>query len=165
MEYFRIKNWDRYQHKDAIRHGRMPWVKFYTSILMDQKMQNLSPSEFGLWARLVLLVGEIGNKVPLDQRYLRACLAPAHFPKRLDLSFMRSLDLIEDWTAGLDIDEDKTKTQTKTFARTSAPKKQPTNYQDFHKKTGWVNPAQARLANNMEVAKRAMERTKDEPAK
>src|SRR3954468_13121101 len=102
MEYFRIRNWEKYQHRDATRNKGMPWIKFYTSALNDHKLSQLSPSEFGIWARLMLLTGEIGNFIPLDLPWLRPRLAPVKFHKALDLGFMFELGLIEKIPASLD---------------------------------------------------------------
>lgn len=121
MEYFRIKNWEKYQHRDATRNKGMPWIKFYTSALSDYKMRQLSPCQFGLWSRLVLLVGEIGNYVPLDQRYLRTSLAPVNFRKPLDLGFMFELGLIEKIDASLDQTRPERPDQSMAPARELGP--------------------------------------------
>jgi hypothetical protein len=148
MEYFRIKNWDKYQHRDATRNGPMPWIKLYVSALHDHKSKKMSPSQFGLWCRLLLITGELGNKIPLDPPFLRSSLAPLNFRHRLDLQFMWDLGLIEKWSAGLDEDKTKTKTQTKTLVKPKI---------EVSKKSGWQNPAQERLENNLRVAKILME--------
>lgn len=153
MEYFRIKNWEKYQHRDASRYGRMPWIKLHTSMLTDQKIYNMTPLEGWTWVNLLLLTGEIGNKIPLDVPWLRARLPLARSHKALDLAYLWKLGLIEEWTAGLDLEQTKTKTKT-LHAGASAPAQNPPKKYDPHpksppKKSGWVNPAQARLENNL----------------
>lgn len=171
MEYFRIKNWNRYQHRDATRNGHMPWVKLYTNILRDEKMMQMTAYQFAIWVQLIALAGEKCNRLPLDQRTLRALMLPDRARKKLKLQFLWDLDLIELWScqpeASLDKDKDKD-SKTKTFARGARqPKSDYVNLKigSEVKRTGWVNPAQERLRNNMEVAKRAMERSSNEPTK
>ena len=159
MEYFRIKNWDKYQHRDATRNGRMPWFKVYCDILDDPKICSLSPPEMGILVRTWALAGALNNKIPLDRPYLRPRLAPVKYKKALDLQFMWDLDIIEAWTASLDTDIDKTKTKTYTAPAARQPKTSYVN-QKSEQKTGWKNPSQERLENNLKVAERAIERGK-----
>lgn len=144
MEYFRIKNWDKYQHRDATRNGRMPWFKVYCDILDDPKLCSLSPPQMGILVRTWALAAALSNKIPLDRPYLRPRLAPVKYKKALDLQFMWDLGLIEKWDASLDIDIDKTKTKTKTAAG-----QPPTNPP---LKNTYKTPSQIRMENNIRIA-------------
>lgn len=140
----------------------MPWFKLYASILDDDKMHSLSPHNIGIWVRVCAMCARTGNKVPLDRAYLAPRLRPHGFKKAVSIDFMWDLGLIEKWSASTD----KRRGEEIRGEEILAKKKSP-NYvnQNEPRKSGWVNPAQERLRNNLEVARRVIERHKNESDK
>lgn len=124
--YFRIKNWDKYQHRDHKKY--MPWIKFYVSQLDDEITSNLSLEDFGFWSRLLLHCSKISNRLSIDYRLLSKNLGIYHVKsvkKKMDL--LESLGLVERYlhntergatapTPRLDIDREK-----KESSRRAAP--------------------------------------------
>jgi hypothetical protein len=90
MKYFRIKNWDKYQHRD--HQKTMPWIKLYQNILDDPKMFDLSCHKVGVWCKLMLLCARVGNELSASQPYLRSKL---NCSKPVDLALFEELGLIE----------------------------------------------------------------------
>lgn len=97
MEYFRIKNWEKYQHPDCKRYKNgLPWVKLYTDIIVDEKTRRLSTNMRLTWLLLIAYSGKTSNKLAHNSSFLRQVLGLKQKPN-LDVLF--ELDLIEPWTA------------------------------------------------------------------
>jgi len=90
MRYFRIKNWEKYQHRDHKKS--MPWIKLHTCILEDPKMFELSPYQFGVWCKLMLLCARVGNELSTNQSYLKSMLG---LSKPFKMSLFEDMGLIE----------------------------------------------------------------------
>lgn len=95
MKYFRIKNWEKYQHRDHKKS--MPWIKLYQSILDDPKMIKLSTYNLGVWCKLMLSCARVDNELIPDQFYLKSRL---NLKRPVDLALFASLGLIEFYERG-----------------------------------------------------------------
>lgn len=90
LEYFRIRNWEKYQHRDHKKS--MPWIKVHVSLLDDPKMFKLTPYQIGVWFKLMLLCARLENELSTSQHWLRSKL---DLKKPVDLALFASLGLIE----------------------------------------------------------------------
>lgn len=97
MKYFRIKNWDKYQHRDTSRfHGPMKWIKLHTTILNDDKMFGLSTHDRLTWVLLLLLAGRTLNRLARDSAWIKHEL---HLKWEPNLALFEELGFIEDCVA------------------------------------------------------------------
>jgi hypothetical protein len=90
MEYFRVTNWDQYQHyKD-----RDPtWIKLYARLLDDYAFATLPDN--GKWhlIGIFLLASKQGNRIPGDPRWVRKKIAAR---TRVDLESLLEAGFIEE---------------------------------------------------------------------
>jgi hypothetical protein len=90
MEFFRVTNWDQYQHyKD-----RDPtWIKLYARLLDDYAFATLPDN--GKWhlIGIFLLASKQGNRIPGDPRWVRKKIAAR---TRVDLEALRCAGFIEE---------------------------------------------------------------------
>lgn len=56
MQYFRIKNYSKYQHFK--NRGSVPWIKVYRAILRDYEFCQLTDIQKGHWLMILLLASE-----------------------------------------------------------------------------------------------------------
>lgn len=67
MDFFRIKNWERFQH---YKERNPPWIKFHTVVLDDPQIYALSEPQrchlFQIW----LLAARTGNLIPYDPDFV-----------------------------------------------------------------------------------------------
>lgn len=68
MEYFRVRNWDRFQH---YRKRNPPWIKLYTELLDDYEFACLSDASKLLAFCIFMLAARSSNKIPLDPDWIR----------------------------------------------------------------------------------------------
>ena len=98
MKYFRIKNWDKYQ-SDPVKkkNGRSRFNEFYihTDILDDPKTYNMTALQFMVWIKLLAIARQLGNKIPLDRRWLAVRTGTNRAKARLNLDYLWDLGLIE----------------------------------------------------------------------
>lgn len=93
MKYFRIKNWEKYQHKDTKRfRGPMKWIRFETSIIDDYKTRTMNTHDRLTWMLLLALAGRTCNRVASSPDFLRSILG---LRKKPNLRLFEELDLIE----------------------------------------------------------------------
>lgn len=92
MEYFRVTNWDHYQHYSK---RNPPWIKLYTSLLDDFAFLSLTESTRLLAFNLLMLAAKTGNKMPISPPWLMTRLALSE--ANLDALF--EYGLIEKWSA------------------------------------------------------------------
>jgi hypothetical protein len=71
MEFFRVKNYDKYQQ---FKRERPPWIKFYCSTLRDPTIADLSLKARAVYFELLLLAAELQNKIPLSTTYIQQSL-------------------------------------------------------------------------------------------
>jgi hypothetical protein len=90
MEFFRVTNWDQYQHyKD-----RDPtWIKLYARLLDDYAFATLPDN--GKWhlIGIFLLASKQGNRIPGDPRWVRKKIAAR---TRVDLETLLAAGFIEE---------------------------------------------------------------------
>lgn len=170
MEYFRIKNWEKYQHRDAIRgHGSMSWIRVQVDILDDPKLFHLSEHDRLTWILLLLYSGRTRNRLKRDSAYIKHQLHLKWLP---NLALFEELGLIETFDASsLPADcqpreEKRTAEQEKrgpaaqhmTSEKTTAkPEYFPPQKQTFKPSSFRENPAERRLKNNLSAARSLMD--------
>ncbi len=93
VQYFRIKNWEHYQHRDHKKSW--PWIKLYVSLLDDEKFNYLSENYQLFWIKLLMLSGRNGNEFVWDSKRLRKLL---HTNSYIKLEKFEELQLIEKYT-------------------------------------------------------------------
>lgn len=90
LQYFRIKNWEKYQSRDHKKS--MPWFKLYTGVFDDAKIMNLGDNHKLVWIGLLISAAQGGNELPWSSRRLRSKLGFSCF---VNLDLFESLGLIE----------------------------------------------------------------------
>jgi hypothetical protein len=90
MEFFRVTNWDQYQHyKD-----RDPsWIKLYARLLDDYAFAALPDNSKWHLIGIFLLASKQGNRIPGDPRWVRKKIAAR---TRLDLDALLAAGFIEE---------------------------------------------------------------------
>lgn len=68
MEYFRVKNWERFQH---YKRRNPPWIKLYTHLLDDYEFGSLGDASKLLALFILMLAAKANNKLPLDPHWLQ----------------------------------------------------------------------------------------------
>lgn len=62
--YLSVRNWERYQHRDALRRkGPMLFIRMHTALLDDPDFDALTPVQQLLWVKLLLLAGLTANVI------------------------------------------------------------------------------------------------------
>lgn len=93
MDYFKIKNWEKYQDKKLHSCvGGAPYVRLYTNILDDPKICSLTSEQRLTWVLLMALSGRVGVLLRFDSGWVKARLGLKKVP---DLALFESLGLIE----------------------------------------------------------------------
>lgn len=90
MDYFRVANWDQYQHyKD-----RDPeWIKLYARLLDNYAFAVLPDACKWHLIGIFLLASKQGNRIPADARWVKKKIAAR---ARIDLNALLSAGFIED---------------------------------------------------------------------
>ncbi len=90
MEFFRVTNWDQYQHyKD-----RDPtWIKLYARLLDDYGFATLPDNSKWHLIGIFLLASKQGNRIPGDPRWVRKKIAAR---TRVDLEALLAAGFIEE---------------------------------------------------------------------
>lgn len=90
MEFFRVTNWDQYQHyKD-----RDPaWIKLYARLLDSYGFAALPDNTKWHLIGIFLLASKQGNRIPGDPRWVRKKIAAR---TRVDLEALRACGFIEE---------------------------------------------------------------------
>jgi hypothetical protein len=88
MDFFRVTNWDQYQHyKD-----RDPtWIKLYARLLDDYEFATLPDNSKWHLIGIFLLASKQGNRIPGDPRWVRKKIAAR---TRVDLEALRCAGFI-----------------------------------------------------------------------
>jgi hypothetical protein len=69
--YIYVKNWDRFQHPDAVRSSHMPWLKLHTDLLGNDAWLSLSMADRVLLQGLWMLAARYGNgRCNADQAWI-----------------------------------------------------------------------------------------------
>ena len=90
MDFFRVTNWDQYQHyKD-----RDPtWIKLYARLLDDYEFASLPDNTKWHLIGIFLLASKQGNRIPGDPRWVRKKIAAR---TRVDLESLVAAGFIEE---------------------------------------------------------------------
>ena len=67
MEYFKIKNWDKWQTYRKDR-GQPPWIKLHRCIMRDPEWVLLSDAERGQLISLWLLAADRGGEIQIESK-------------------------------------------------------------------------------------------------
>jgi len=67
MEYFKIKNFEKYQH---YKNRRPPWIKLYNDLLDDYEYCQLPDASKSHLAAIMLLASRYDNKIPYDEKWI-----------------------------------------------------------------------------------------------
>lgn len=93
IKYFRIKNWEKYQHPDCLRgNGPMKWVRIETAIFDDPKYWSLNAHQKHTWLSILLVAGKFRNRVPNNCKLLADIMHTVRLP---NIDFMWDMGLIE----------------------------------------------------------------------
>lgn len=95
MEYFRIKNWDKYQEKKTKEGSEFHYVKLHIKMLDDPQVMRMSAHEFACWVKLLMYARRFDNKIPQDPRWIRARIGFPASHRRVDLAYLWDLGLLE----------------------------------------------------------------------
>ena len=76
MEYFRVRNWEQFQH---YKKRNPPWIKLYTHLLDDYEYGSLTDASKLLALSILMLAAKTGNKLPMNIEWIqkRAVLVQA----------------------------------------------------------------------------------------
>ncbi len=116
MQYFRIKNWDKYQKPKRNQVGQMDYLCLYTSTLDDPKIAQMSLNQFALWVRLLLVARRVDNKLSSNEAWLRLRVGSPGTHRRLNLQFLWDLGLLE----AISIDPEERRGEDKRGEETNA---------------------------------------------
>jgi len=71
MEYFKVKNWDEFQH---YKDRNPPWIKLHSCLLTDYDFSCLQDASKLQLMLIWLLASQTENKIPADPEYLKKIL-------------------------------------------------------------------------------------------
>lgn len=96
-EFFRIKNWDKYQKDPYKKKEGIRFSRFFldTDILDDPKTVNMTALEFMIWIKLLAIARQLGNKIPNDRGWLAVRTGVFRLKQRLNLAYLWHLGLLE----------------------------------------------------------------------
>lgn len=89
MKYAKIVEWEVYQH---YKHRNPPWIKLHRDLLTSRTWVSLNDSGRVLAVACMLLAAQTGNKIPIDEKYLRRV---AYLEGALDLEPLLKCGFIE----------------------------------------------------------------------
>lgn len=108
MKYFRIKEWEKYQH---YKDRSPPWIKLHRELLTSQTWVMLDDDKKALAVACMLLAAATDNRIPLDSSYVQRV---AYMKSAPDFDALIEVDFIE-------IIQEKQKTASKPLADASKP--------------------------------------------
>lgn len=89
MTYFRIKEWETYQH---YKDRSPPWIKLHCAIMSSRTWVMLDDASKALAVACMLLAANTDNKIPFDPDYIQRV---AYLKSRPDLNGLLETDFIE----------------------------------------------------------------------
>lgn len=95
MKYFRVRNFDRFQH---YKKDNPTWIKLYLSILHDYEMSLLDDAERLQVLLIWLLAAKTGNRVPWDEKWVQReikTVAPVDLSALAERGFIESIETLE----------------------------------------------------------------------
>jgi len=69
MEFFRIKNYEKYQAKKSDRNS-LPWIMLHKKLINDWAYGELSVGERLMYIHMLLVADSVNNKFPRDIKWL-----------------------------------------------------------------------------------------------
>lgn len=95
MKYFRIKNWDTYQH---YKDRSPPWIKLHRELLTSETWVSLDDAGRVLAIAIMMLAAATGNKIPHNPAYVRRAAYLNSDPDFSALFDMGFIEIIEENT-------------------------------------------------------------------
>ena len=101
MEFFRIKNYEKYQANKSDRNA-LPWIMLHKKLINDWAYGELSVGERLMYIHMLLVADSVHNKFPMDTKWLhrklqvKAPLKIEKFEKLGLIVFIGQENLIED---------------------------------------------------------------------
>jgi hypothetical protein len=77
MQYFKVKNFEKYQH---YKDRRPPWIKLYRDIWQDTNFYKISDRSKLSYIGLLTIASELQNNIPFDPQWIKARLALSKVP-------------------------------------------------------------------------------------
>ena len=108
MEYFRVKNFDKYQPKRKTKH--QPWVCLHANWTQDWAVTQLHDSYKAHWACLICTAHTTDNRIPYDPIWIKR---QHNLNTNVDLKVFEKLGLIELWGAKNEIPQKEKDTESK----------------------------------------------------
>jgi hypothetical protein len=68
MKYFRVRNWDKFQH---YKNRNPPWIKLHTALLENYEFASLQDASKLLAMCIWMLAARSDNKMPVDAEWIR----------------------------------------------------------------------------------------------
>lgn len=93
IEYFRIKNWKHYQHRDHKK--TMPWIRLHVCLLDDGKFNSLNLKQQLFWIKLLLISGRNCNKSTKNLQFYSQRFLLNYKTVKSYLDLFESIGLIE----------------------------------------------------------------------
>jgi uncharacterized phage protein (TIGR02220 family) len=90
MEYFKVKNFDKYQPKRNGKHA--PWIRLYHNWTADYAIGQLTDSQKAQWVVLLCIAHGNDNVIPRDTRWIKT---QGQLSSNVDLKKFEMLGLIE----------------------------------------------------------------------
>ena len=100
MKFFRIKNWDRFQHYDK---RNPPWIKVYNELLEDYEFNSMKESTQLNLIKIWLLASRSNNKIPYSEEWIKGRI---NGKSRVDLEELERFDFIEATESDEDCEQD-----------------------------------------------------------
>jgi len=93
MRYFRVKNFEKFQH---FKKERPPWIKLYTDLFQDREFMSLSETHRYQIIMIWGVASRCKNRIPEDISYLSRLLNTYHRVKLGPLFEKNFLEYCED---------------------------------------------------------------------
>lgn len=68
MKYFRVRNWDKFQH---YKNRNPPWIKLHTELLENYEFASLQDASKLLAMCIWMLAARSDNKMPIDAEWIK----------------------------------------------------------------------------------------------
>lgn len=89
MIYFRVKNFEKFQH---YKNRNPPWIKFYNSVLSDYDIGCLQDASKAHLFLIWLLASQTNNRIPYDKEWIKGKIQAL---EDIDLDALKDMKFIE----------------------------------------------------------------------
>lgn len=97
MKYYRVKNFDQFQHYKSGEHSKQTvWIKLYYSLLNDYAFCQLDDASKFHLIGIFLLAGQSNNKIPADPNWIASRIGTS---SPIDFSALVSSCFLEEYVA------------------------------------------------------------------